>query len=758
MLSRTPRFLLSMTLAIVSLSSPLAQAQQRELFKKPEKPAEYWEAIKFEIAVGKYDLAATYLKGLLAAMPSDEDLLQIEEREGLSSFLRLRTVPRWLDDPKLDKEVHEQVELLLGQVTKALQTKLSDPQRTGKFIRNLSASAEERAFAIQQLQRAGSSAVPYLITALRQAEPNSPQQTGILVALPRLGSRAMPALLAALDIDDPMLKLQLLDVIRQRRATEAIPYLWFPSASPKEQPIVRQRSAATLAGLLGITADKLPPAPVGLTQEAERYYNHKISFINPAQETVWQWDGKELVSQVMTATQAEEFYGLAFARKALMLDPTFRPAQIVFLSIALDKGIERAGIDQPLSKGAPTARELALSVNPDLLITVLDRALAERRTPVVLGAVRALGEVTEVRATRSDAKGPPALVRALNYPDRRVQMAAVDSLLRIPGSSAAGARIVDVLRRNLGAETTAKVVVVDYNQQRRESLARAVRQAGFEVGPEEMAATGRDALRRLALSADVDAVIVDAGVVDPELQYFLPQLRTDINVGMLPVLVLVGADRTGATPTLESQQRLQRWAEQFRNVWLVPQTTDSALLKGILSEKILQAFGTPLTEAERKEYAIVAAEWLARMARGEVSGTYDIRGAQKAILAALRTPELAMFAIAAVGHLPGPDAQRELAAYVLDGTRDAKLRSAAALELGRHIQQYGLTLDKGQIAGLLALYEQTPGGDEAGLKTHLALVLGTFRPDPTLTGLRLRAYSPSPPAPAKAETPEKKEK
>src|SRR5436305_545068 len=80
-----------------------------------------------------------------------------------------------------------------------------------------------------------------------------------------------------------------------------------------------------------------------------------------------------------TPSQAEEHYGLRFAREALELDPTYRPAQVIFLSIALDKGVERAGLDQPLAKGALPLRELLTSVNPGLVIAVLDKALQEHR-------------------------------------------------------------------------------------------------------------------------------------------------------------------------------------------------------------------------------------------------------------------------------------------------------------------------------------------------------------------------------------------
>src|SRR5205823_1819854 len=95
--------------------------------------------------------------------------------------------------------------------------------------------------------------------------------------------------------------------------------------------------------------------------------------------------------------------------------------------------------------------------NGDLLVDVLERALREHRTGVALATAQALGARAEVRAKRPLRKAEPALVRALYYPDRRVQMAAAEALLRIPGPPApkTGPRIVDIFARALAAGTTA---------------------------------------------------------------------------------------------------------------------------------------------------------------------------------------------------------------------------------------------------------------------------------------------------------------
>ena len=46
-----------------------AADEYRSYFKRPEKTVEFWAAIKFEMEVGKFDLAALHLKLLLEKMP-----------------------------------------------------------------------------------------------------------------------------------------------------------------------------------------------------------------------------------------------------------------------------------------------------------------------------------------------------------------------------------------------------------------------------------------------------------------------------------------------------------------------------------------------------------------------------------------------------------------------------------------------------------------------------------------------------------------
>ena len=220
---------------------------------------------------------------------------------------------------------------------------------------------------------------------------------------------------------------------------------------------VRRKAAADLASrLLAVAPSRLPIAKVELTRFADRFYRHEATFINPNAVPVWRWEDNRLVAYAATASQAEEFFGLRYARWALELDPSYEPAQVVFLSLATDKAMERGGLEQPLAQIAPDVHDLLATVYVGALINTLDRALAEKRTAVALGITRALGRaVPRSRPPGPSATRPGVLVRALDYPDRRVQLAAADALLRMPGPPVhqATARVVEVLRRAVAADS-----------------------------------------------------------------------------------------------------------------------------------------------------------------------------------------------------------------------------------------------------------------------------------------------------------------
>ena len=307
-----------------------ADDEYRQFFKKPQTVLEFWSAMQFELEVGRTDLAAAHLRGLMALKPSATDLFKLGDTVGMAPILRLRNIRPWVPVPRydekglldeiarLDKEhaeperiakaradvkrkkayedavqlnrqANQDVEDLINQTSAAVRKVLNDPQRIKRYVANLTASPEEKAYALKELYRSGGAVAPYLLDAWKAAGPA--ERPTILEAMRRLGPDILPGLAAALDSDDTGLKLDLIHLFRQRGAFEMAPHLWFLTASPAQPESVRRAALAVLSAFLDTPASKLPPAKVALTREADRYYRHAVTFTDPRAVTVWQWDG-----------------------------------------------------------------------------------------------------------------------------------------------------------------------------------------------------------------------------------------------------------------------------------------------------------------------------------------------------------------------------------------------------------------------------------------------------------------------------------
>ncbi|HEY7157635.1 MAG TPA: hypothetical protein VH575_27010 [Gemmataceae bacterium] len=755
----------------------------RQLFKKPTNAAEYWNALQFELDVGKFELAADHLRGLMNSKPSDDDLVKLADEAGVAAFLRLRNIPKWSDNAKVNKEAIDSVEQLIKRVTEAVNKVRRDPTRIQGYLKNLNASPEESAYALKQLDKSGGVVVPYLIDALKEAEPA--ERVRLLNALRRLGPDTIAPMAAALDSNIPQLQIDLLRIFRQRYSRPVVeqvtPYLWFLSASPSQPDEVRREATKTLAYFLETKEGKLPPAKLELTRLAERYYLHRVKFANAAAVPVWRWDGEHVVqgwpdAPTISADKAEEYYGVRYAGQALQLDPTYTPAQVVLLSLILDKTQSKAGLEQTLERAAPEVHGLLGTVQPALVNAVLERALEEHRVPVILGAVRDLGERDEVRAVRPAGRRQPPLVRALYYPDRRVEMAAAEAMLRIPDSAASQAttRVVEVLRRAVAAEPVArqpaKVLIGYFNEDVRNGVAAAVADAGYQ--PVKVG-TGRELMQRLGQASDIALILFEKDLPNPGLAQLLGQLRADTFASRLPILLTAAPlnpdalrfaanDPRRATLLADTANRadaLRRYTARWPNITVIPAplAIDAKALQPLIEARLGEPANPTLSAAELKAYSERSIKNLARLARGEVAG-YDVVPAGPTVLAALRmpsklTPEGQISAIEVASRLKGEEAQTVLADVLADAKRPMAVRVAASNGFVRSIQQFSPLLTRAQAAALAGLYAQPDL--EASLKNSLALVIGSLQPSARLSGQRLLQYQPPTPG---APPPKKEEK
>src|SRR5437879_714926 len=86
--------------------------EYRQFFKQPKTPLEYWVAIKFEISLGKFEIAGYFIKSLVEMKPADKvdrALVDIQEDEGYYPFLHLQDIKTWSDHPPFQEEAKASV-------------------------------------------------------------------------------------------------------------------------------------------------------------------------------------------------------------------------------------------------------------------------------------------------------------------------------------------------------------------------------------------------------------------------------------------------------------------------------------------------------------------------------------------------------------------------------------------------------------------------------------------------------------------------
>ena len=239
--------------------------------------------MKFEINVGKFDLAAMHLKMLLQKEPAEEVDRELSKsrpwRDWPLFLLPANYSPMVHVDPTLQEEADKNVKSLLGRVTAALEKYLSDPVRLNKFIKNLDAGTiEERGFRPSWRSNVPAErAVPYLVEALR-TQVGTPLHGRIVEAMYRLDPEIVAPLLETLKAanpkDAPMADLDscastILDIVKKRADKQAVPYLWHLSSSRMYPAQIRDKCQGR-AGLFPAngTGSLCLPACAALTELA----------------------------------------------------------------------------------------------------------------------------------------------------------------------------------------------------------------------------------------------------------------------------------------------------------------------------------------------------------------------------------------------------------------------------------------------------------------------------------------------------------
>ena len=734
-------------IAFTSVTETRGQVSGARIYAPdPKTPLEFWDAADYLVRTGQAAQAVPYLNAFLKANPDDATLLQIRDRHGVGSILRLE------DDPAT-RPFARPIADRLAQATRRNATR---PERIERFISALTRTRDEQDYAVERLRDAGSYAVPALVQTLGNPALAADDRAAIIRNMGRLDRSAVPALIAALDSEDPRLAANVADALGRIGDPRAIPHLTFLAAHGEPLSPVRAASRRAIANLTGRPFEAQPRSPVRvLLDEARKYHVHAVNFPGDS-VLIWAWDeaGNAPAPRQVSRSEAEAFFGLRLARQALQLDPTSRAAQSLFVSLALEKAVERAGIAAFPANDPSDAFATAVAAGPDVLGDVLEMAVADGKTDLAAAAATALGQVTD-RNTLTGGRRPHPLVKALWAPGRRVQFAAARALVTLdprgpfPGSS----RVVPVLARFVTNQAAPKAVIIDGNVNRASQLAGFLKALGYDP---QVAEAGDRGFRLASESADVELILIDPHFVQGHWRLVdtLGNLRSDARTAAIPTFV-VGPRNVGI--------QLDDLFARFPGVKYLITRTGADILGQQLGGRPV-----PMPEAERASYAREAAALLASLAsRAGSPFEADLSAAEPALAVALNSAETSRSASVALGDVPVAAAQRGLADVVLDPSKPAPLRLSAAAQLARSLQRFGPLIAADQEAKLVAALD---GEADPALRTAMATALGALRPKAAATGRRLQGYrapaadasgSPEPateppaepPAPPDAEAP-----
>ena len=189
----------------------------------------------------------------------------------------------------------------------------------------------------------------------------------------------------------------------------------------------------------------------------------------------------------------KQFLGLRLAHEALKLSPHDQNAQVVKISLALEKAVERIGYEAFPAKDQ-AAFNAAKASGVSVLSDVLKTAIADGKTDLAAAAAIALGQITDKAALASTGR-PHPLVDALYAPGRRTQFAAARALVNLaptdpfPGSS----RVVPTLARFAIHQSLPRAVIIDGNPNRGSQFAGFLINLGYDS---ELEMTGTRGLYR----------------------------------------------------------------------------------------------------------------------------------------------------------------------------------------------------------------------------------------------------------------------
>ena len=684
--------------------TPDAPAVAAILATKPTTPEECVRAAKTLADLGRADLAKGFLKKTLDAKLDRQQLADLSERVGSPVFLEIAG----------RESLQPEAKKLADAVSAAMKARLEDSKRIAGLVEQLQdPSPEKRLAAIVGLQEARSAAVGPLIAAL--ADPaRAAAYANVRAALAEMGSVARPPLVAIVEQADPKLAEQAIRVLGATKDSRVVLCLLRPCLSEKSEPAMREAAATSLRQLTGAVPSRAE-AVRQLSNAATEYFERHtpIEPLAPGEKTeLWRWDavGRKCVARPFTPSALARTTAAQWARDAYAIAPDNPAVRILYLAATLEAAAYDNGLDRPLSKQDPAIVE-AKRFGAKTVEEVLQYAMSHGYTAAATASARLLGQIGKADELLDQGVKPAPLVEAVQSPDRRLRLAALESIVHLhPTKAFAGSSYVPQALGFLAASSGFRhALVASPSLADGRDLAGMLVAAGYET---DTYTNGRDMLLAAARSPNYELALIDVTIDHPVIGILLQQLRHDPPSASI---------RVGLIARRGYFDRAERLAESDPLAKAFARPHDDKTFRWQLDQLATLRPEEFVGFDARQREAAEALDLLGELSRSS-NKLYDLRGVQKPVIAALYNPKLGVKAVDVLANINSAESQRALVEVASRFTLPLPLRQAAAIAFRQNTQKHGILLTAEEIRQQYRRYNESETMD-APTQHVLALIL-----------------------------------
>jgi HEAT repeat protein len=703
-------------------------------------------ALRITEQLGRADEFKVYAADWLKLTPSDADLFALNRKYGPDFFFELSR------RSELQPEGEEIANIVLGAAAKHAR----DPARLNDLINKLSDNATQTA-AIRGLREAGDAGIVALIHALAD-DTFKADRPAVRNALVALGRDAIEPLIAALAAPLPEARADAAIVLGRLRSRGAIPYLIGLAAADADTP---DRAVAEKAlEVLGVAAPSRQQAARFLTKRIHSLLAGEIvGKLDANDETpLWRWDDKARTVRLDRYPNEQAALVIAdrLAEQLSQLSPEPSQQQLSLL-VQLEADQTFAGLDHQLPQGKGTGSDLAHALGIEVTEAALIDALELDRPTAIAALVQVLGASGRSELLDPENGRESPLVKALGYPDRRVQVAVLKAILSLdPDEAFKGAgRVVEMMKYLLSSSGQPTVLVGHPRFDESSRIGALYSELGYEA---VTAATGSSLVRHATENADYELILISETIDGPNVQETVQVLRKGPRTARIPIGILehfvvlnprsipdpfrftkehkltvdpisneervkrLLADERHAPQRLPGQ-KAEKAVDAVKLAVVVPSPQSPEGLDYVHTQVMRLSPSRHIAPEIRLEHAYYVLEQVAELlARKQPPDFYDFTQLESAVIAASRVPPLTAQAAKVLGLLGTPKAQLALVEMAGLPGNAVEDRAAAVEAFGQAVKSRGVGLTIAQIGLLYDRHKESTARQQGQLRELLDII------------------------------------